>query len=87
MVTPVSLVAISQTDGSISPAASVGTTGQGAIGVDELVVGIGFPVRRFTAASNNDAGSVRWLSTFGFHSGRQMHQCRHRTEYTLRVMD
>src|SRR6266568_8188537 len=86
-IAPIPRVAISQGDGSVLPTTSAGATGQRAIGVNELVVGIGLPMSRFTTAANYYAGPVWRSSAPGLDCRGKMHQGSHRTKHALRVID
>src|SRR5436309_2266260 len=87
MVGSVTRVSIPQPHRPVLPTSTTGAAGQSAVGMNELLVRVGLPVRRLTATRDDHARTVRWLASFGFHSCRQMHQTGHRAEHALGVID
>jgi hypothetical protein len=73
MFRPVARIAIPKGKNPVFPTASMRAAGQSAIGVNELVMRIGFPVRRFTTAGDYDAGAVGWPSRMRFDGCGQVH--------------
>jgi hypothetical protein len=84
---PVSLVPITQTLNSVFPASPFGATRQRSVGVNELVAGVCFPMRRFPASCNHDARAMGRPTPLGLHSGGQMHERSHGRENPLRVIN
>src|SRR5258708_32540710 len=70
---PVTLVAVPQPLRPVLPTSSVGATVQSAVRVNELMIWISFPVRRFTAASAHHARAVWRPARFRFDGSSQMH--------------
>ena len=66
-------IAVSKGEDPVFPTAPVCAAGQGAVGVNILVVGIGFPMRRFSPAGNYDAGAVGRPSPTGLNGRGQVH--------------
>src|SRR6266566_9183322 len=58
MFWPVLFIAITQGNTARAPATAVGATRKRANGVDELVVRVGFPMRRFASACNDNARTI-----------------------------
>jgi hypothetical protein len=86
LVWAIARVAVAQPKSAIPPAASARATPQRAIVVDELVVGIGFPMGRFAATSHYHTGPPPPSASTRFYGRRQVHQGGNRAKYALRVM-
>src|SRR5258708_27797557 len=84
---PVTLVAVPQPLRPVLPTSSVGATNQRAIRVNELMIWISLPVRRFTATRDDHARAVWRSSRFRFDGGGQVHQRGDRTKHALSVID
>jgi hypothetical protein len=69
------------------PAASLRTAGQGTDIVNELMMRIGFPMRRFTTTRNHYAGAKNVPRVFRFDRCGQMHQAGDAAECALRVVN
>jgi len=84
---PVPSITVTQRLDAIPPAAALGATSQGSIGVNELVVRVGFPVGRFTGTRNYDAGPGLPQRAPALHGGGQVHQRGHAAKHTLGVVN
>jgi hypothetical protein len=66
-------IAVSKGENPVFPTASVRAASEGPVGMNKLVMRIGFPVRRFTATGDDDAGAVGRPSPAGLDGCGQMH--------------
>ena len=69
----VAVITIAQRDSPRPPATAIRATGQLPHFVDELMIRVGFPMRRFTSSSDDDAGTAWRISRFGLDRRSQMH--------------
>src|ERR1700689_5341514 len=87
-ITPlILLVAIAKRNGAGFPAAAVIAATEGADGMDELMMRVGFPMRRLTTSGDHDAGPIFRRVRRHFHGGGQMHGQTHRPQHALRVIN
>jgi hypothetical protein len=73
-VAPVSSIAVTQRNCSVTPASAARAAAQGAIVVNELVVWVRFPMGGFAAACDYHARTSAPTSAAWLDSGRQVHQ-------------
>src|ERR1039458_2909921 len=87
MFPAIALVIIAQWQTSRPPAAAAGAARQRANRMDELVSGIGLPMRGLAPAGDHDAGADRVAAAPDGHGRGQVHQAGNAAEDALRVMD
>lgn len=80
-------VTVAKRNGSRFPAASVVAAQECPISMDELVVWICFPLRRFSTAGNNDAGAIARLTRARLHCCCEMHHEGHWTQNAFGMMN
>jgi len=81
------LIAISQWQGSIFPAAPAGAAAQCAVVVQELVIGIGFPVGGLTATGDDDTRTVGGPGAPILDRGGEMHEGGDAAKHALGVVN
>ena len=54
--------------------------------MNELVMRISFPLHRLAASRDDDAGTIFRTVAFHFHGCGEVHQQRHGTDHTLRMV-
>ena len=67
------LIRIPQGNSPALPAATLVATEQGSVRVDELMMGIRFPLRRFPTTGDDHAGSILWLPSLHFDRCGEVH--------------
>lgn len=87
MLRCVLLVAVAEGLHARLPAPAVIAAGERAVGVKELVVGVGFPVRRFAPAGNHDTGAITRHAGLGLYGGSEMHQKADRSDDAGSMID
>ena len=80
-------IPVTERNGPRAPATTAGATRQSANGVDELMRGIGFPLRRFAPAGDDHARSRPFRFSFAFDRGAEMHQKGYGTENPFGVVN
>ncbi len=85
LIRAIAFVAIAEWADAGAPAAALGA-GELSHGVDELVGGVGLPVRGFAASGDDDAGTVVAAGILAGDGGGEVHEAGHAAERALGVV-
>jgi hypothetical protein len=81
------LIAVAERHRARAPAAAVVAAAERSHGVDELVMGVGGEMRRFTAAGDDHARTIAWRARPRVDRSRQVHEQADRADHSLCVVD